>query len=111
MGRAFIACETIRLWTVRAAYLAETGEASSEEIAAYVNFTRTAAEAAALETIRLVQQSIGLTAFLQPSPIERLMRDLSTYLRQPAPDEALTEAAAHFIDCGLPLLRGLPLLV
>jgi alkylation response protein AidB-like acyl-CoA dehydrogenase len=104
MGRAFIACETIRLWTLRAACLAETNEASSEEIAAYVNFTRTAVEAAALEIIRLVQQSIGLAAFMHPSPIERLMRDLSTYLRQPAPDEALTEAAARLIDHGLPLL-------
>jgi alkylation response protein AidB-like acyl-CoA dehydrogenase len=105
MGRAFIACETIRLWTRRAALIAERNQASSEDIAAYVNLARTAVEAASLETIRLVQQSIGLAAFMQPSPIERLMRDLSTYLRQPAPDEALTEAAARLIDIGLPLLE------
>jgi alkylation response protein AidB-like acyl-CoA dehydrogenase len=103
MGRAFIAGETIRLWTIRAAQIAETNEAGPEEIAAYVNFTRAAVEASALEIIRLVQQSIGLAAFVHPNPIERLMRDLSTYLRQPAPDEALTEAAASFIDHGQPL--------
>jgi alkylation response protein AidB-like acyl-CoA dehydrogenase len=105
MGRAFIAGETIRLWTVRAAQTAETNEAGLEEIAAYVNFTRTGVEASALEIIRLIQQSIGLAAFTHPNPIERLMRDLSTYLRQPAPDEALTEAAAWFIEHGAPLLR------
>jgi alkylation response protein AidB-like acyl-CoA dehydrogenase len=105
MGRAFIAVETIRRWTIRAAQIAETNEGSPEEIAAYVNFTRTAAEAGALEIIRLIQQSIGLAAFMCPSPIERLIRDLSTYLRQPAPDEALTEAAAWFIEQGLPLLE------
>ena len=32
---------------------------------------------------------------MQPSPIERVRRDLATYLRQPAADEVLTEAAAH----------------
>lgn len=105
MGRAFIACQTIRLWTIHAARIAENNEATPEGIAAQVNFTRTAAEASALEIIRLIQQSIGLAAFMDPSPIERLIRDLSTYLRQPAPDEALTEAAAWFLGQGLPLLE------
>lgn len=105
MGRAFIAGETIRLWTRRAAQIAETNEAGPEEIGAYVNFTRTALEASALEIIRSVQPSIGLAALMHPNPIERLMRDLSTYLRQPAPDEALTEAVAWFIDNGQPLLQ------
>jgi hypothetical protein len=30
------------------------------------------------------------------NPVERICRDLGTYLRQPAPDEVLTEAAAYF---------------
>jgi hypothetical protein len=50
--------------------------------------------------MRLAQRSLGLAAFFQPSPIERLMRDLGTYLRQPAPDEALTEAASWFFEHG-----------
>jgi alkylation response protein AidB-like acyl-CoA dehydrogenase len=104
MGQAFIAYETIRMWTRRAALIAESGQMTPKQIAAYVNFARTAVEAAASETIRLVQRSVGLAAFLQPGTIERLMRDLGTYLRQPAPDEALTEAAAAFLEVGLPLL-------
>jgi hypothetical protein len=39
-----------------------------------------------------------LAAFLEANPVERIMRDLGTYLRQPAPDEALTEAANWFIE-------------
>jgi len=50
----------------------------------------------------MVQRTLGLAAFLQTNPVERLMRDLATYLRQPAADEALTEAAARFIDHEFP---------
>jgi alkylation response protein AidB-like acyl-CoA dehydrogenase len=101
MGMAFIAQETIRLWTRQAALIAEGNESAPEEIAAYVNLARTAVEAAALDTLQLVQRSIGLAGFLQPSAIERIMRDLGTYLRQPAPDEALTEAGASVLNHGL----------
>jgi hypothetical protein len=37
-----------------------------------------------------------LSAFRQGHDIERICRDLGTYLRQPAPDEVLTEGAAWF---------------
>jgi hypothetical protein len=105
MGRVFIAQETVRLWTREAALIAEGNRLTPEETSAYVNLTRTAVEAATLDTLRLIQQSIGLAGFLSPSPIERIMRDLATYLRQPAPDEALTEAAARFIEHGPPSLE------
>lgn len=105
MGRAFIARETVRLWTREAALIAESNRLKPQETTAYVNLTRTAVQAATLETLRLLQQSIGLASFLSPSPIERIMRDLGTYLRQPAPDEALTEAAARFIEHGPPSLE------
>jgi hypothetical protein len=44
----------------------------------------------------LVQRSLGLSAFLRSNPVERMCRDLATYLRQPAPDEAFAVAAAYF---------------
>jgi hypothetical protein len=37
---------------------------------------------------------------MQGSGAERISRDLVTYLRQPAPDEALVEAAGYFIHQG-----------
>ncbi|MEJ0019977.1 MAG: hypothetical protein WDN25_26190 [Acetobacteraceae bacterium] len=43
-----------------------------------------------------VQRSLGLAAFGTGNPVERICRDLATYLRQPAPDEVLTSAAAHY---------------
>ena len=63
-----------------------------------VNLARSAIEAATIDAMKLVQRSLGLSAFLEPGPVERIMRDLGTYLRQPAPDEALTEAAAWFVE-------------
>jgi len=61
-----------------------------------VGLARIAVETACLDAMRLIQRSLGLSAFRQGSPIERICRDLSTYLRQPAPDEVLTEAANWF---------------
>ena len=100
MGRMIIAQETARMWCRRAALIAEGEHAQPEEKTAFVNLERIAIETATMDAIRLAQRSLGLAAFLQPSPIERLMRDLGTYLRQPAPDEALTEAASWFFDNG-----------
>ena len=74
----------------------------SADITGYINLARIALESATLDIIRMVQRTLGLAAFLQGNPVERLMRDLATYLRQPAADEALTEAAARFIEHEFP---------
>jgi alkylation response protein AidB-like acyl-CoA dehydrogenase len=102
MGNALIARETARLWIERAARMEESIGSSPATITGYVNLARVAVESAALEIIRLVQRSLGLSAFLQTNPVERLMRDLAIYLRQPATDEALTEAAAWFLERDFP---------
>ncbi len=94
-GRMLIAQETARLWTVSAARCAEAGEVPVADRVAYVNLARIAVETACLDTMRLAQRALGLAAFLRPNPVERLLRDLAVYLRQPAPDAVLTEAAAH----------------
>ena len=93
LGEAGIAVETARLWVEQAARVAESDPAP-ERIVAYVNLARIAVERAALELMQLVDRSVGLQAFVRPHPIERVARDLATYLRQPAPDRALTNAAA-----------------
>lgn len=116
-GLALIARETARLWMERAAELAEAEDAPKGAPAdasvgasgdtpetppvadrvAYVNLARIAVETACLDALRHVQRSLGLAAFVRPNPVERLSRDLGTYLRQPAPDLVLTEAAAHLL--------------
>ncbi len=97
-GEILIAQETARLWTLRAAEMAEQdgpAAALAADRVAYVNLARLAVEAACLDALRLAQRSLGLAAFMQPNPVERLSRDLGTYLRQPAPDAVLLEAGTH----------------
>jgi alkylation response protein AidB-like acyl-CoA dehydrogenase len=104
IGEALIALETTRMWVHRAALLAESGTGDPGDVANTVNLARIAVETAGLDIIRLAQRSLGLIAFRIGAPPELLLRDLATYLRQPAPDVTLTEAAAHFAIRDLPPL-------
>jgi alkylation response protein AidB-like acyl-CoA dehydrogenase len=99
LGEAAMEVETARLWVERAAALAEAEDGDAEAAVAYVNLARNAVERAALALLQLVHRSIGLASFMRPSPIERISRDLATYLRQPGPDRALTSAAAWLLAC------------
>ncbi|HEY4250809.1 MAG TPA: acyl-CoA dehydrogenase family protein [Roseomonas sp.] len=94
LGQAAIAAETARLWVEAAARRAGEGAADA---ASYTNLARTAVERAALDMLELAQRSIGLAGFMAGHPLERVSRDLMTYLRQPAPDAALVAAAAHVL--------------
>jgi alkylation response protein AidB-like acyl-CoA dehydrogenase len=98
LGQAFIARETSRMWVSAAARVAEDPTADARFCVTTVGLARIAVETACLDAIRLIQRSLGLTSFRQGTPVERICRDLSTYLRQPAADEVLTEAAAWFAD-------------
>jgi alkylation response protein AidB-like acyl-CoA dehydrogenase len=102
IAQALIAQETAYLWTRKAALVAESGQATHEDATSYVNLARRAVEAAAFDAIQLAQRSLGLAALVDTNPVELLMRDLATYLRQPALDEAVMEAAAHFTMHALP---------
>ncbi|GBQ21311.1 acyl-CoA dehydrogenase [Acetobacter estunensis NRIC 0472] len=96
IGLALIAKETAALWTSRAARVAEDAALDPDEAVAIVNLARIAVERAGLDVIELVQRGLGLSAFVKTNVVERIMRDLATYLRQPAPDETLAEAATYF---------------
>jgi alkylation response protein AidB-like acyl-CoA dehydrogenase len=91
LGQAAIAVETGRLWVERAASVAQspTEATETDRIVAYVNLARLAVERAGLDLMELAHR---------PNPIERITRDLATYLRQPGPDRALTSAAAWVLE-------------
>ena len=99
-GEALIAARTARLWVDEAARVAE-GDGDPQAIDAFVDLARNAFEAAALRVVALAQKAIGLEALMRPNPIERIARDLTTYLRQPALDASLMSAAAfHLAERG-----------
>jgi alkylation response protein AidB-like acyl-CoA dehydrogenase len=100
LGQAAIAVETGRLWVERAASVAQspTEATETDRIVAYVNLARLAVERAGLDLMELAHRSVGLEGFIRTNPIERITRDLATYLRQPGPDRALTSAAAWVLE-------------
>jgi alkylation response protein AidB-like acyl-CoA dehydrogenase len=98
-GQSIIAHESGRLWLLEAVKRVDSAPAG--EAVAYVNLARTAVETACLDALRHMQRSLGLAAFMQGSTVERIARDLATYLRQPAPDDVLLEAAGYFIHHGV----------
>lgn len=99
-GTIAMAHETGRLWLRHAAVMAEDLQAPAEEIVATVGFARLVVERACLDALDCAHRSLGLSAFLTDNPVERLTRDLQTYLRQPAGDEVLDGAAAYFLTRG-----------
>jgi alkylation response protein AidB-like acyl-CoA dehydrogenase len=100
LGEAAMAAETARLWLRRAASIAEDPASDPEEAMAYVGLARLAVEQAALQALEQVERGIGVRAFLGGQTIERVARDLRTYLRQPAPDRVLDAAAGFVLDHG-----------
>lgn len=55
------------------------------------NMVRTAVDEICTQTMILCQQCIGARGLNKPYHFERIIRDLNTYLRQPAPDHTLLE--------------------
>lgn len=93
-GAVLATAEGARLWTRQACLLVELEEAELDHVVSYVDLAHGAVERAALDVMELANRSVGLQAFMASHPIERLVRDLATYLRQPAPDRSLVAGAA-----------------
>ena len=96
VGQALLATETARLWMAEAAERAETA-ADPADAVAYVGLARLAVERAARDVMELARRSLGVAATMRDNPVERICRDLTTYLCQPAGDMVLTEAAARVL--------------
>ena len=93
---------TARFWVEDAAKRLAM-DVRSEGIVAFVNLTRMVVERSALNVIERVQKGIGLRAFVRPNNVDRICRDLTTYLRQPVPDLAMSDGARFFLDSSLPV--------
>ncbi|MBW4467507.1 MAG: acyl-CoA/acyl-ACP dehydrogenase [Pegethrix bostrychoides GSE-TBD4-15B] len=114
LGQMAIAVESGDLWLRGAAeriaaYAPEFGGASSqtadartEKLINYVNMARTAIEQSCIDVIQLCERSVGTRGLLPPHPMERIVRDLSLYLRQPAFDMALAAPGRYALTQAAP---------
>ena len=73
-------------------------EEAASKIVAYANMTRTAIEEICLRVMALAERSVGARGLMRPLPFERIHRDLTFYLRQPAPDAALVSIADYIVQ-------------
>ena len=81
---------------------APAAETAADATVAYANMVRTAIEDVCLRVLRLAERSVGARGLLRPEPFERLHRDLTHYLRQPAPDAALADAGRFALEATAP---------
>ncbi|MDQ0392970.1 acyl-CoA dehydrogenase family protein [Labrys monachus] len=93
VAQCVAAVTTARFWVEAAACGLASPQGDADRIVAFANLTRMVTERAALDVMEAVHRGVGLGSFMRPSPIERISRDLATYLRQPVPDLAMADAA------------------
>jgi alkylation response protein AidB-like acyl-CoA dehydrogenase len=67
-------------------------------LVAAANAARVVIERAALNMLEDAERSVGAAGLIAPHPLERLIRDLRTYLRQPNPDGALAGVGKAFAE-------------
>jgi alkylation response protein AidB-like acyl-CoA dehydrogenase len=82
------AVETGYLWLDRVAHDWQT-RAADDILSASSSAARGSVEAGAMLVLDLAEKAIGAAGMIAPHPLERVMRDLRTYLRQPNPDGAV----------------------
>lgn len=84
-----------RAWSLAAI---EASDASGVSAMAAANATRYAVERLALDVLEIAERGVGAAGLIAPHPLERKIRDLRTYLRQPNPDGALAELGRAILE-------------
>jgi alkylation response protein AidB-like acyl-CoA dehydrogenase len=106
IGKMAIAIESGNLWlrgaaNVVAGYAPVFGGyptlsyANADQLVAYTNMVRTAIEQICIDVMQLCERCVGTRGLLPPHPMERIIRDLTLYLRQPAFDAALATVGQY----------------
>ncbi|MGB7271891.1 MAG: acyl-CoA dehydrogenase family protein [Geitlerinemataceae cyanobacterium] len=71
-------------------------------LVAYTNMMRSAIEQICIDVMQLCQRSVGTRGLMPPHPMERIIRDLTLYLRQPAYDAAIANVGQHVLSQSTP---------
>jgi alkylation response protein AidB-like acyl-CoA dehydrogenase len=103
LAHCIASARTARHWVEEAARRLSVDEPDTANVVAFANLTRMVTERCSLDVMEAVQRGVGLASFIRPNPIERISRDLATYLRQPVPDLAMSDGAKAFLTSTLPV--------
>jgi alkylation response protein AidB-like acyl-CoA dehydrogenase len=102
LGEMGIAVEGGNLWLAGAArkfdeYEKNSTEEASERFLAYANMMRTAIAEICETMMNLCVKCVGARGLNKPYHFERIIRDLTIYLRQPAPDASLAAVGDYVL--------------
>ncbi|MBD8081648.1 acyl-CoA dehydrogenase family protein [Chryseobacterium caseinilyticum] len=103
LAQMAIAVESGNQWLIASAlkldrFMENPSVSEGENFIMYANMMRTAIEQICTEVINLCQKCIGARGLNKPYHFERIIRDLSTYLRQPAPDAVLADVGRYVLQ-------------
>ncbi len=76
----------------------EAHQPSASQLVSYANMVRTAIEQICIDMMQLTERCVGTRGLLPPHPMERIIRDLTLYLRQPAFDISLTSVGKYVLE-------------
>lgn len=98
LGEVAIAAQQLQLWIDWAAATAELclfeeDARLSDRMVDCANMTRLAIESTCNQIMQQVTVGVGARGLLQPHRFGRILRDLTMYLRQPAPDQTRVSVA------------------
>jgi alkylation response protein AidB-like acyl-CoA dehydrogenase len=96
-----IAVRSGALWIEQAARAWQQTD-DDETLAAFADLVRSALLELCTRALALAERALGASAFVAPQPFARLVRDLTMYLHQPAPDRALTTAGRYLLATAAP---------
>jgi alkylation response protein AidB-like acyl-CoA dehydrogenase len=118
LGRMAIALESGNIWLRSAAefvkgyaliFAGDPAQSSnsassdqSDKLVTYANMVRTAIEQICIDMIQLCERSVGTRGLLPPHSMERIIRDLTLYLRQPVFDGALANVGQFALSRSAP---------
>ena len=85
-------------WVRGAAQVWERPVEDAAAIGVYAAMVRLSIEQICLDTIRAVERSVGARGLMKPAPFARLLRHLTMYLRQPAPDAVQEKVGRYVLD-------------
>ena len=103
VGEMAIAIEAGNLWLTGAANAADDfwrqpDAAMSKRFLHYANQMRTAIEQICQTVMLHCERAVGARGLMRPYHFERIIRDLTIYLRQPAPDAALSSVGCYALE-------------
>jgi len=112
IGQMTIAVGSGHQWIRAAAsklddYMKKPTANEGEKLIIFANMMRTAIEQICTDVISLCQKCVGARGLNKPFHFERIIRDLSTYLRQPAPDAVLADVGSFVLNSNVPAAESL----